>query len=180
MGKVRDNAPASSPTPKSASPKAATSARSNPGRWAQFFQNLLRTDTYKPHQGKWARLWTAIGLGLILVSGLYTYQQRYLDDLPIVPRFAIPLAIAAVLAWVVWRIVQFPPFVDFLIATEGEMNKVSWISREELQRATTVVLTTVLILSIFLFAVDWLWQFILNLLGVLQVSGGGAFGSQVG
>ena len=38
---------------------------------------------------------------------------------------------------------SIPPFVEFLIATEAEMNKVSWTSRDDLYRATSVVLTTV-------------------------------------
>jgi preprotein translocase subunit SecE len=177
MGKVRDDAPASS-SPKPAAGKPAQPTRSTPGRLVQFLANFLRADRYKPNQGKLARLWTAIGLGLVLAAGLYTYQQRYLDDLAIIPRYAVPLAIAAAFAWIVWRIVEFPPFADFLIATEAEMNKVSWISREELRRATAVVLMTVLILSLFLFGVDWLWSFILKLLGVLQIDGGGGFGSQ--
>jgi preprotein translocase subunit SecE len=176
MGKVRDDAPASS-SPKPA-PKPAP--RQAPGRVRQFFANLLRADRYKPNQGKHARLWTALGLGLILAAGLYTFQQRYLDELAILPRYAAPLGVAALLAWIVWRIVEFPPFVDFLIATEAEMNKVSWISREELRRATSVVLATVLLISLFLFGVDWLWSTILKLIGVLQIDGGGAFGSQAG
>ncbi len=58
------------------------------------------------------------------------------------------------------------------------MNKVSWTSKEDLYRATTVVLTTVVVMAVFLFLVDWIWLFILRLIGVLQFSGGGAFGSQ--
>ena len=75
---------------------------------------------------------------------------------------------------------QYPPFVEFLIATEAEMNKVSWTSRDDLYRATTVVLVTVLLMSLFLFGVDWLWSNLLQLLGVLKFGGGGAFGSTAG
>ena len=54
------------------------------------------------------------------------------------------------------------------IATEAEMNKVSWTSREELKRATLVVLVTVSLMAVFLFGVDFLWQFLLRLIGVLN------------
>ena len=40
------------------------------------------------------------------------------------------------LGWIIFRLVQYPPFVEFLIATEAEMNKVSWTSRDDLYRAT--------------------------------------------
>ena len=48
-----------------------------------------------------------------------------------------------------------------MIATEAEMNKVSWTSKDDLIRATTVVLTTVVLMAVFLFLVDTLWTFIL-------------------
>ena len=57
------------------------------------------------------------------------------------------------------------------------MNKVSWTSKEDLYRSTMVVLTTVLLMAVFLFVVDWLWLFILRNIGVLMFSGGGSFGS---
>ena len=91
--------------------------------------------------------------------------------------WASPAALALVLGWVIFRVVQFPPFAEFLIATEAEMNKVSWTSKEDLYRSTMVVLTTVLIMAVFLFVVDWLWLFILRNIGVLQFTGGGGFGS---
>ena len=75
---------------------------------------------------------------------------------------------------------QFPPFVEFLIATEAEMNKVSWTSRDDLYRATTVVLSTVVLMAVFLFGVDFLWSNLLQIVGVLKFGGGGAFGSTAG
>ncbi len=76
------------------------------------------------------------------------------DALP-ATRFVIPAAVGAVLGWLIFRLVEFPPFVEFLIATEAEMNKVSWTSRDDLYRATTVVLSTVVLMAVFLFGVDW-------------------------
>ena len=54
------------------------------------------------------------------------------------------------------------------IATEAEMNKVSWTSRDDLYRATSVVLTTVLLMAVYLFGVDWVWSNLLQLIGVLR------------
>ena len=72
------------------------------------------------------------------------------------------------LGWIIFRLVQYPPFVEFLIATEAEMNKVSWTSRDDLYRATSVVLTTVLLMAVYLFGVDWVWSNLLQLIGVLR------------
>jgi preprotein translocase subunit SecE len=88
--------------------------------------------------------------------------------------------VGAILGWLIFRLVQYPPFVEFLIATEAEMNKVSWTSRDDLYRATSVVLTTVLLMAVFLFGVDWVWSNLLQLIGVLKFGGGGSFGSQAG
>jgi preprotein translocase subunit SecE len=92
-------------------------------------------------------------------------------------RFGLPLFFAAAVGWVIFRLIHFPPFADFLIATEAEMNKVSWTTKDDLIRATTVVLATVLFMALFLFVVDRLWTLILQLIGVLQFGGGGGFGS---
>ena len=63
----------------------------------------------------------------------------------------MPLAFAVAFGWTIFRIVHFPPFADFLIATEAEMNKVSWTTKDDLVRATTVVLTSVVLMAVFLF-----------------------------
>ena len=60
------------------------------------------------------------------------------------------------------------------------MNKVSWTSRDDLYRATTVVLSTVVLMAVFLFGVDCLWSNLLQIVGVLKFGGGGAFGSTAG
>jgi preprotein translocase subunit SecE len=43
-----------------------------------------------------------------------------------------------------------------------------------------VVLTTVFLVAVFLFGVDWVWSNLLQLIGVLRFGGGGSFGSQAG
>ncbi|MFM8272438.1 MAG: hypothetical protein ACKODX_08895, partial [Gemmata sp.] len=48
--------------------------------------------------------------------------------------------ILAVTLWVGFRAVNVPEFAEFLIATEAEMNKVSWSSRKRLAQDTVVVL----------------------------------------
>ena len=85
-----------------------------------------------------------------------------MDDTPLW-RLGLPAVLALVLGWLIFRVIQFPPFAEFLIATEAEMNKVSWTSKDDLYRATTVVLATVVLMALFLFVVDWLWLFILRM-----------------
>ena len=174
MGKVKDGSPAA----KSAKVAKGGPAGDSKRRFAPFLANLAQAKLYKPLQGKQARLWTAVGLGLIIVFGLREVYESLKDRTSTVGSFAIPAAVGAILAWITFRLLQYPPFVEFLIATEAEMNKVSWTSREDLKRATTVVLVTVALMAVFLFGVDWLWSNLLQLIGVLRFRDtGGALGS---
>lgn len=172
MGKVKDEISASKPSKPSKGGQGSETKR----RVLQFFANLLDTQLYKPRQGWYARLYTALGLGIILVLGLWRLHETLMTA-SLATRYGVPAVVGAVLGWVVFRLVQYPPFVEFLIATEAEMNKVSWTSKDDLYRATSVVLATVVLMSVFLFGVDWLWSNLLQLIGVLKFGGGGSFGS---
>ena len=85
-------------------------------------------------------------------------------------RFTVPLLLGAAALWFAYRIVNFPAFADFLIATEAEINKVSWTTPKRLKQDTIVVLITVILLTLFLFVVDLAWSFVLSSrpIGVLQ------------
>jgi preprotein translocase subunit SecE len=169
MGKVKDEV---SPS-KQAKSKFGVASK---GLFALFFLNFLRSDLYKPMQGWYARIYTAAGLGLIAAAGVWRIHEASVEY-TLGWRLGLPIVFAALLGWIVFRIIEFPPFAEFLIATSGEMNKVSWTSKDDLIRATTVVLSTVVVMAVFLYFVDALWTFILRLIGVLQFGGGGGFGS---
>ena len=72
-------------------------------------------------------------------------------------QFTIPLILIAATLWLAWRVVNYPVFADFLIATEAEINKVSWTSRRALFRDAIVVLVSLVLVTIFLFFVDLFW-----------------------
>jgi preprotein translocase SecE subunit len=74
----------------------------------------------------------------------------------------VPILLFVAACWLAWRVVNWPTFADFLIATEAEMNKVSWTTRKRLYQDTIVVLVTVVLFTLFLFAVDVLWVKILT------------------
>jgi len=178
MGKVKNetaagkakNEPAAKATKPA--PKAKGSARGTGNRFAPFFSNLLRGNLYKPAQGWNARLWTGVGLGLIVAVGVWRiYVMVTNTTKDTVTQYTIPALVGLVLAWVLFRILHYPPFADFLIATEAEMNKVSWTTRNDLYKATSVVLVTVLLLSVYLFAVDKLWSSLLQIIGVVKFQG---------
>jgi preprotein translocase SecE subunit len=77
-------------------------------------------------------------------------------------HLVMPLILFVATLWIAWRVVNWPTFADFLIATEAEMNKVSWTTRKRLVQDTIVVLVTVFLLTTFLFVVDILWIKVLS------------------
>jgi preprotein translocase SecE subunit len=95
------------------------------------------------------------------------------SNLPVLPhvKYTLPIVLAALGLWLAWRVVNVPTFADFLIATEAELNKVSWTTRPRLIQDTIVVLVTVLLFTIFLFVVDVAWGQILSwkAIGVLKL-----------
>jgi preprotein translocase SecE subunit len=96
------------------------------------------------------------------------------DRLTLLPalQYTLPLLLIAAALWGAWRVVNYPPFGDFLIATEAELNKVSWTSRSRLIQDTIVVLVTTFLLAVFLFLMDQTWRVVLSWkpIGVLQIS----------
>ena|ERR1043165_864737 len=89
-------------------------------------------------------------------------EQTTLIPLMFQVHLLLPLVLGVLLIWFAWRVVNIPTFADFLIATEAEMNKVSWTSRKRLVQDTIVVLTTVFLFTGFLFVVDMIWIRVLS------------------
>jgi len=83
-------------------------------------------------------------------------------------KYIAPLLLAALGLWFAWRVVNVPSFSDFLIATEAELNKVSWTTKKRLFQDTVVVLVTVILMTIFLFFADVAWSALLKGIGVLR------------
>lgn len=77
-------------------------------------------------------------------------------------KYTVPLLLLGLSSWFAWRLVNLPVFADFLIATEAELNKVSWTTRKRLFQDTIVVLTTVFLMSGYLFFMDQIWAHLLS------------------
>jgi len=136
-----------------------------------FWSELLAVGLYKRNQGRLARQLTAAGLALLVIFGTFVLSQGPLSAYGSAVRSGIPVVIAAIAAWVIFRLLNWPLFAEFLISVEAEMNKVSWASKLEVIRALIVVLSTMLFLGIVLFIYDNAWLFILTQIGVLQKGG---------
>ncbi len=136
------------------------------------YKAWMNAKPYKRNQGRRVRQMT-LAASLVLV-GLGCWSLRstlsvfYGDEMV---QFGIPAVLLALGLWLSWRLVHVPTFADFLIATEAEVNKVSWPTRNQLVQATGVVLVFMVFVTLFLFVSDALWQYALTAIGVLPGSG---------
>ena len=130
---------------------------------------------YKPEQGRTIRVGTFIGVGAILAWGakfLYDRLSIYegYEFWRLLITTGIPIAFAVALGTVTWWIVfAHRGTGDFMIATAGEMKKVSWSSRSEVIGSTKVVIMFTALLAALLFVVDLVFQTIFRWLHVLKV-----------
>ncbi len=112
---------------------------------------------YKKGQGKYTRmttLLTAVSLAAIAAVSMSEFLTSYsVTQTPLI-RYGVPLLLVACVGLLVLWIVNRPRTADFLIATEGEMKKVSWSSKKEIIGSTKVVIITTLIMAMILFIVD--------------------------
>jgi preprotein translocase subunit SecE len=130
---------------------------------------------YKPGQGYYTRIGTAIGSG-ILMAGLWNYlyslMEAWIDpDKPwtLYMQLGIPTVVILLLGILVyWVAGKNPRTCDFMILTEGEMKKVSWSTRKEVIGSTKVVIFTVIAMALMLFFVDVAFAWFFHLIGVLK------------
>lgn len=80
----------------------------------------------------------------------------------------ITVALVLVGVIVTWRIINKPSTVDFLIATDVEMKKVNWPTREELIGSTRVVIFFVFLTALILFLIDVATGMLFQLIGLLK------------
>lgn len=134
-------------------------------------QELFKAGLYKKNQGRLTRQLTAIGILAVIGYGLWTLAKGPLSTLNVEPgvqpwvSVGLPLIIFVAAVWVVYRIVNYPKFADFLIAVEAEMDKVTWSTKGELYRATVVVLVVMVAMTALLFAYDWIWSVVFKWIG---------------
>ena len=128
-------------------------------------------DIYKRGQGKYTRLATWAGGMVLGGAGAYALSQKIAGyntgTAGVYLQYGIPAALLIALAILLFWIINRPKSADFMIATEGEMKKVSWSSRKEIIGSTKVVIVTTFILAGLLFGVDMLFLLVFNWLGIV-------------
>ena len=144
---------------------------------------------YKPNQGTYAR--GAAAAGMLVLSLFASWRLSQMigpgDTPPMLLGMEVPYgafwgaglfaALASLAAMMVFAFElgikgvdqKSQSFVDLLIDTENELQKVSWPGPEELKRSTAVVLVAIVVLGCFLYVIDLFMTYTMTSLDVLPV-----------
>lgn len=124
-------------------------------------------EIYKKGQGRYARIVTFVA-GLALgAGGALVLSDKLEVYAPPIVQYGVPSLLLAGLGVLIFWLVNRPASADFLIATEGEMKKVSWSSRKEIIGSTKVVIVATFMLAVILAAVDAGFALLSNWIGLM-------------
>jgi preprotein translocase SecE subunit len=119
---------------------------------------------------------SAIAYGVVIALGL-KWLWDFLDTMTFgdIETTYVQVGLMLVCAFVFgligfWFIGSKRRTVEFMIATEGEMKKVNWSSKRELQRSTWAVIFLTFALAFFCFVFDQIFYYTFYSAGVLDAS----------
>ena len=143
-----------------------------PGR--DLRDEIMVFGIYKRGQGKYTRLCSAAGVAIIAALGcLQLYKKLEAGSFGLSPKAAlwvatmVPVGLFAVLAALIYWLVNKASIADFMIAAEGEMKKVRWSSRKEIVVSTSIVILVVIALAAFLGLTDIIFElFFSEIIGI--------------
>lgn len=134
-----------------------------------FWSELASTGLYKRSQGRLARRLTGVAIAAIAVLGAWSFQVTFAAEATAAIKYAIPGTVAILGCWLAFRVIHHDKFAEFLIATETEVEKVHWPDRQHVQRASIVVIVTMLVMGGMLFLFDVIWRAVFTYIGFLQL-----------
>jgi preprotein translocase subunit SecE len=124
---------------------------------------------YKKGQGYWTRMGTVAGAILIgLLTCNFLWDERGNFGLQEHGGYILLAVFGAAYAAIAFHYLNKPGNVDFLIATDSEMKKVNWTSRQELIGSTRIVIFFMFTIAIVLFVYDLFFHTIFYWIGVLK------------
>ena len=128
---------------------------------------------YKLGQGYWTRVISATAGGVIaMLGGLWLHDIFATVNWGINPIFLSwgigGLFVALCCPFIYMLTARNVTSVDFMVATETEMKKVSWPTRREVTSSTIIVIFTSVVIALFCFVFDQAFFFLFVQLRVLE------------
>lgn len=133
---------------------------------------------YKSGQGYWTRVLTAIAVGTLALGAAVWFNEKIIgvyllggpehaDDI-LYWKAGIVAGTALLFGSVLWYLLNKPNIADFMIATENEMKKVNWPTKQAVIALTWVVIAGTLMIAIILFVADFGFTNLFQWIGVLE------------
>lgn len=138
---------------------------------------------YKPGQGYWTRLGTAIGAAaIILFIGWFVFTETsvFTQLSASSRRYAVAAGVVAVLSLVAWWLMNGPRRAQFIIDTDSEMKKVNWGTWADLVGSTRVCVFFMLLTALTLFIFDTQFHAFFYSLGVWHIPFAAGAGAATG
>lgn len=131
----------------------------------------MQFSIYKSGQGYWTRMMTAVGVGTLVISGLAWILPviNLSPEYETYVRAGVAIAVLVFFAVALWWVLNNPKIADFMIATEMEMKKVAWPTRQELITFTIVVIVGTFMMALLLWGVDLGFLYFFKLIHIIQV-----------
>lgn len=129
---------------------------------------------YKPGQGYYTRMLSAVGVGVIVLSGVAWLWEKMttIDSIPrdqeLYYQGGMAVIVIAFFGAVVYFLLNKPRIADFMIATEAEMKKVNWPSKKEIIGSTWVVICGTAFIALLLWVINLGFAELFIRIGVLE------------
>ena len=112
-------------------------------------------EVYKRGQGTASRITVLVAVSAIVFFGCRQLVDSISGAVSTQTAWIIGGSVFAVCVLVTLHIINVPRIVDFLIASEAELRKVSWPTKPELIRQTVVVLVAIVFFCVFIWVADY-------------------------
>lgn len=135
----------------------------------------MALQVYKSGQGYWTRMMTAIAVMTFSLGFAVWFNDKLLfkivnEDNEMYWQAGIIAATAVIIGALLWFLLNKPKIADFMIATENEMKKVNWPSKQAVMGLTWIVIAGTLMIALILFVADFGFTNIFRGIGILETT----------
>lgn len=134
----------------------------------------MALQVYKSGQGYWTRMMTAIAIMTFTLGFAVWFNDKLLfkvisnEKNEMYWQAGIIAATAVIVGALLWWLLNKPKIADFMIATENEMKKVNWPSKQAVMGLTWIVIVGTFLIAAILFVADFGFTNVATWIGILE------------
>ncbi|MBX2851093.1 MAG: preprotein translocase subunit SecE [Phycisphaeraceae bacterium] len=134
----------------------------------------MALQVYKSGQGYWTRMMTAIAVMTFTLGFAVWFNDKLLfkfmdnEKNEMYWQAGIIAVTAVAVGALLWWLLNKPKIADFMIATENEMKKVNWPTKQAVIGLTWIVIAGTLMIAAILFVADFGFTNVATWIGILE------------